>query len=133
MESGLLEAYECKFYFITLDVIQSLYKAGMPEGNIFDFTSSRILKFEHKWNTEQKKKAIVGRYKTIGNENLVKAKEGSVPPTERSMIKSERSQSAKSSKTNKKDDGKAAKDQAKSKDKKPAEKAGASQPAKKKK
>ena len=132
MESGLLEAYECRVP-TNLDVIQSLYKAGMPEGNIFDFTSSRILKFEHKWNTEQKKKAIVGRYKTMGNENTAKAREGSMPPTERSMVKSERSVSAKSSKTNKKDDGKATKDQAKSKDTKTAEKASVSQPAKKKK
>ena len=49
-----------------VDVIQSLYKAGMPEGNIFDSASSRIAKFEHKWNTEQRKKAYIDKYKLMG-------------------------------------------------------------------
>lgn len=78
-----------------LDVIKSLYKAGMPEGNIFDFTSSRILKFEHKWNTEQRKKAIVDRYKSLGKE--VKPKIGE-SVLEKSAV-SERSVSAKTAKS----------------------------------
>jgi hypothetical protein len=65
-DSGLLEAYECIECVLILDVIQSLYKAGMPEGNIFDFASSRIAKFEHKWNTEQRKKAYIDKYKLMG-------------------------------------------------------------------
>lgn len=77
--------------FIKSDVIKSLYKAGMPEGNIFDFTSSRILKFEHKWNTEQKKKAIVEKYKHMGLDER-----GAL---ERSVARSERSMSAKTVKS----------------------------------
>ena len=126
MESGLLEAYECNYSF-TLDVIKSLYKAGMPEGNIFDFTSSRILKFEHKWNTEQKKKAILDKYKHMG-------KEDPKAILERSMAKSERSVSAKTTKSTKKEepapkaggkDAKAtpSKDQKASKSKEPAKEA----------
>lgn len=82
-----------------LDVIKSLYKAGMPEGNIFEFTSSRILKFEHKWNTEQKKKAILERYKSMG-------KEDPKAILERSLVRSERSMSAKTSKSVKKEEPK---------------------------
>jgi len=78
---------------ITSDVIKSLYKAGMPEGNIFDFTSARILKFEHKWNTEQKKKAILDKYKNIGKEDP--------KILEKSIAKSERSMSAKTAKSKK--------------------------------
>ncbi len=73
----------------------------MPEGNIFDFTSSRILKFEHKWNTEQRKKAIVDRYKSIGKEIKPLAKDAVL---EKSLVKSERSVSAKTAKSTKKDD-----------------------------
>lgn len=51
MESGMLEAYEY--------ILRSLCKAGLPEGNIFDYTASKLVKFETKWKTEQKKKAIV--------------------------------------------------------------------------
>lgn len=66
----------------------------MPEGNIFDFTSSRILKFEHKWNTEQKKKAILEKYKKMG-------KEDPRAILEKSVNKSERSMSAKTAKSTK--------------------------------
>jgi hypothetical protein len=69
----------------------------MPEGNIFDFTSSRILKFEHKWNTEQKKKAILERYKNLG-------KEDPKAILERSLVRSERSMSAKTAKSGKKEE-----------------------------
>jgi len=54
MESGMLEAYEY--------ILRSLCKAGLPEGNIFDYTASKLIKFETKWKTEQKKKAIVQKY-----------------------------------------------------------------------
>lgn len=83
-----------------IDVIKSLYKAGMPEGNIFDFTSSRILKFEHKWNTEQKKKAILERYKNMGKEDPKAILERSVNKSERSMS----AVTAKSAKKDKQDD-----------------------------
>ena len=49
-DSGLLEAYEY--------ILQSLCKAGLPEGNVFDFASTKLLKFETKWKAEQKKKAM---------------------------------------------------------------------------
>lgn len=82
----------------------------MPEGNIFDFTASRILKFEHKWNTEQKKKAIVDRYKSLGKENKPKIGESIL---EKSLAKSERSVSAKTAKSTKstKKDEKGGKDE----------------------
>lgn len=88
------------------DVIKSLYKAGMPEGNIFDFTASRILKFEHKWNTEQKKKAILERYKSMG-------KEDPRALLERSLVRSERSMSAKTAKSVKKEEPAKGKDKSK--------------------
>lgn len=69
----------------------------MPEGNIFEFTSSRILKFEHKWNTEQKKKAILEKYKNLGKEDPQAA-------LERSLHRSERSMSAKTTKSAKKEE-----------------------------
>ena len=110
------------------DVIKSLYKAGMPEGNIFDFTSSRILKFEHKWNTEQKKKAILERYKSMG-------KEDPKAILERSLVRSERSMSAKTSKSVKKEEpaakGKDAKEKETPKGKEAASKS--KEPAKPKK
>lgn len=93
-------------------MIKSLYKAGMPEGNIFDFTATRILKFEHKWNTEQKKKAIVEKYKKMGNEER--------EALEKSIARSERSMSAKTVKSTKKEKGgkdEPAKDKAKAKKK----------------
>jgi hypothetical protein len=76
----------------------------MPEGNIFEFTSSRILKFEHKWNTEQKKKGIIQKYKNIGAEEAkIKAQ------LEKSIAaKSERSQSAKTTKSKKEEPAKGA-------------------------
>lgn len=75
----------------------------MPEGNIFDFTSSRILKFEHKWNAEQKKKTIIQKYKNIGVEEAkLKAQ------LEKSIAaRSERSQSAKTTKSKKEEPAKA--------------------------
>lgn len=87
----------------------------MPEGNIFDFTASRILKFEHKWNTDQKKKAILERYKSMGKENPQSI-------LERSLVRSERSMSAKTAKSAKKEEpakGKG-KEPAKGKEKSPA-------------
>lgn len=92
MDSGLLESYEY--------VIKSLYKAGLPEGNIFDFAASRILRFEHKWNTEQKKKAILERYKNYGKEKEeIKIKESSkLNSSQISQAQSDRSSSPKSSK-----------------------------------
>lgn len=54
MESGMLEAYEY--------ILRSLCKAGLPEGNIFDYTATKLMKFETKWKTDQKKKAIVQKY-----------------------------------------------------------------------
>ena len=85
----------------------------MPEGNIFDFTSSRILKFEHKWNTEQKKKAILERYKSMG-------KESPQAILERSIVRSERSVSAKTSKSMKDPKAKDVKGKEPSKSKEPA-------------
>lgn len=73
-----------------LDVIQSLYKAGLPEGNIYEFASSRIAKFEHKWNTEQRKKAYIDKYKHMGT--------GKDPIGEKSAF-GERPTSAKSNKS----------------------------------
>ena len=81
---------------IYLDVIKSLYKAGLPEGNIFDFTSSRILKFEYKWNTEMKRKAILDKYKNM-------RKDGPKHIHEKSVNKSDRSMSAKTAKSTKND------------------------------
>ena len=54
----MLEAYEY--------ILRSLCKAGLPEGNIFDYTASKLIKFETKWKTEQKKKAIVQKYQLLG-------------------------------------------------------------------
>jgi hypothetical protein len=69
MESGMLEAYEY--------VLRSLCKAGLPEGNIFDYTAAKLQKFETKWKTEQKRKAIVQRYQNMGKE---KKEEDILPP-----------------------------------------------------
>ena len=69
MESGMLEAYEY--------VLRSLCKAGLPEGNIFDYTAAKLMKFETKWKTEQKRKAIVQKYQNIGKE---KKEEDILPP-----------------------------------------------------
>ena len=55
MESGQLEGYEF--------ILKSLCKAGLPEGNIFDFASSKQLQFESKWKTDQKRKEKLQRYK----------------------------------------------------------------------
>ena len=55
MESGQLEGYEF--------ILKSLCKAGLPEGNIFDFASGKQLQFESKWKTEQKRKEKLLRYK----------------------------------------------------------------------
>lgn len=91
----------------------------MPEGNIFDFTASRILKFEHKWNTDQRKKAIMQRYKSMGRgkpDDL-----GGSKILERSIAKSERSLSAKTTKSKKDKEDSVAKD-AKGKSKDPKSK-----------
>lgn len=81
-------------------MIQSLYKAGLPEGNIFDFAASRISKFEHKWNTEQRKKAYIEKYKHMGT--------GKDLPNEKSAFgerptSAKSNKSAKSAKSNKKE------------------------------
>lgn len=60
MESGLQEAYE---YILTC-----LCKAGLPEGNVFDYASMKLLKFETKWKAEQKKKQILKKYKDLGKD-----------------------------------------------------------------
>lgn len=69
MDSGMLEAYEY--------ILRSLCKAGLPEGNIFDYTASKLIKFETKWKTDQKKKEIVQKYQNIGKE---KKEEDILPP-----------------------------------------------------
>lgn len=72
MESGMLEAYERKknqnLSLNLVDVLRSLCKAGLPEGNIFDYTASKLMQFETKWKTQQKKKAIIAKYKNMGKE-----------------------------------------------------------------
>lgn len=113
-------------------MIKSLYKAGLPEGNIFDFTASRVLKFEHKWNTEQKRKAILEKYKNMG-------KDDPRAILEKSVNKSERSMSAKTAKSAKNDKPEKAdkndkKDKADKKDKtdKTEKKSSSAKPQKKK-
>ncbi len=69
MDSGMLEAYEY--------VLRSLCKAGLPEGNIFDYTASKLMKFETKWKTDQKKKAIIQKYQVLGTG---KKEEDILPP-----------------------------------------------------
>ena len=65
----MLEAYEY--------ILRSLCKAGLPEGNIFDYTAAKLQKFETKWKTEQKRKAIVQRYQNLGKK---KEEEDALPP-----------------------------------------------------
>jgi hypothetical protein len=69
MESGMLEAYEY--------ILRSLCKAGLPEGNVFDYTATKLMKFETKWKTDQKKKAIVQKYQQLGTG---KKEEDALPP-----------------------------------------------------
>lgn len=64
----------------------------MPEGNIFEFASSRILKFEHKWNTDKGKKKKLDYYKSLADSQKKNT-------LEKSMVKSERSVSARTVKS----------------------------------
>ena len=85
-------------------MVQCLYKAGMPEGNVFDFAASRVAKFEHKWHTEQRKKAYIDKYKHMGTgENYLTGKPGGTdrPGSAKS------NKSAKSAKSAKKEPAKA--------------------------
>jgi len=107
---------------MTLDVIKSLYKAGLPEGNIFDFTANKLLKFETKWKAETKKKEILDKYKNFGKEKEMEEK-AILDKLNKSAL-SARSQSAKKDKEEKSVKGKGDKakgkdDKGKSKDKKP--------------
>jgi hypothetical protein len=55
LNSGLLEGYEF--------ILKSLCKAGLPEGNIFDYASTKLLQFETKWKGEVKRKEKLQKYK----------------------------------------------------------------------
>jgi hypothetical protein len=55
LNSGLLEGYEF--------ILKSLCKAGLPEGNIFDYASTKLLQFETKWKGEMKRKEKLQKYK----------------------------------------------------------------------
>lgn len=55
MTSGLLEAYEY--------VLKSLCKAGLPDGNIYEFAALKVLKFEKNFTNEIKKKEQLLKYK----------------------------------------------------------------------
>ena len=66
--------------FNPIDVLKSLCKAGLPEGNIFDYTASKMLKFETKFKTEQKRKAIVERYKNYDKRKQEEEELHMLPP-----------------------------------------------------
>merc|ERR1711974_332605 len=36
---------------------------GLPEGNVFDYASTKLLQFETKWKAEQKKKLLLDKYR----------------------------------------------------------------------
>lgn len=55
LNSGLLEGYEF--------ILKSLCKAGLPEGNIFDYASTKLLQFETKWKGEVKRREKLMKYK----------------------------------------------------------------------
>ena len=61
-----------------VDVLRSLCKAGLPEGNIFDYTSKKLLAFEVKRNTQLKKESIIKGYQTIGKK--IEPKRKPLPP-----------------------------------------------------
>ena len=81
-------------------MLKSLCKAGLPEGNIFDYTASKMLKFETKFKTEQKRKAIVERYKNYDQKKKEEEELRMLPPIRR------KGQNSSTANLNKKDDGK---------------------------
>lgn len=52
---------ECPNY--GLDVLRSLCKAGLPEGNVYEYSALKILKFEKQFRAEQRKKELLLKYK----------------------------------------------------------------------
>jgi hypothetical protein len=44
-------------------VLRSLCKAGLPEGNVYEYSALKILKFEKKFRAEQRKKELLLKYK----------------------------------------------------------------------
>ena len=50
------------------DVLTCLCKSGLPEGNIHDFASAKILQFEKQWKVEQKRKEQLAKIKKAEEE-----------------------------------------------------------------
>ena len=48
-------------HFFQTDILKSLCKAGLPEGNIYDYAANKLLQFERIWKAEQKKKEQVNK------------------------------------------------------------------------
>ena len=43
--------------------MRSLCKAGLPEGNVYEYSALKILKFEKKFRAEQRKKELLMKYR----------------------------------------------------------------------
>jgi len=72
LNSGLLEGYEF--------ILKSLCKAGLPEGNIFDYASTKLLQFETKWKGEMKRREKLMKYKQGEvTDNLTEKKPAKAP------------------------------------------------------
>lgn len=55
VNTGLLEAYEY--------CLRSLCKAGLPDGNVYEYAALKMLKFEKKFKAEKRKKDLLEKYK----------------------------------------------------------------------
>ena len=55
VNTGLLESYEY--------VLRSLCKAGLPDGNVYEYAALKMLKFEKKFKAEKRKKELLEKYK----------------------------------------------------------------------
>ena len=43
-------------------MLRSLCKAGLPDGNVYEYSALKVLKFERKFNAEKKKKELLSKY-----------------------------------------------------------------------
>lgn len=43
-------------------MLRSLCKAGLPDGNVYEYAALKVLKFEKKFNAEKRKKELLEKY-----------------------------------------------------------------------